>query len=53
MTNQYSSYIVEEAGKKVLNNIIFICDIIVHVLQYLQKQKNYNLLLKYYHMLFI
>lgn len=39
MTNQYSSYTVEEAGKKVLNNIIFICDIIVHVLQYLQKKK--------------
>lgn len=52
MTNQYSSYTVEEAGKKVLHNIIFICDIIVHVLQYLQK-KNDNLLLKYYHMLFI
>lgn len=53
MTNQYSSYTVEEAGKKVLNNIIFICDIIVHVLQYLQTKKNNNLLLKYYHMLFI
>lgn len=38
MTNQYSSYTVEEAGKKVLHNIIFICDINVHVLQYLQKK---------------